>query len=109
VNLLGPVNELIKKIEDLFPIETETFYRKLKISKSGNGIGGTLNGPFIKDILKETNLTDLMETLPSEASAFVTFLRSIREVHVLCTEDSLDPNFLKKNKVILTAYMMFSN
>ena len=34
-----------------------------------------------------------METLPSEASDFVTFLRSIREVHVLCTEDSLDPNF----------------
>ena len=93
VNLLGPINDCIEKMESLYPEEMENFLKRHNISKSGQGPGGQLNGPSIKTILKETNLNELESLLPEEAEHFISYMRSIRELHRICIADELDPDF----------------
>ena len=51
---LGPANDLLSKLEEKYPDEMDEFYSENKMTKKGQGIGGTFNGPSIKDILKDT-------------------------------------------------------
>ena len=57
--------------------------------KSGQGPGGKFNGPLIKFIIQEDSISQLEELLPIEASAFLSYMRSIRELHYLCTQNEL--------------------
>ena len=59
------------------------------MSKSGEGLGGKFNGPSIKFILREEKIIDLNEILPTEGSPFISFLRSIRSLHEVCTAREL--------------------
>ena len=54
------------------------------VKKTGQGPGGKFNGPSIKEIIKEKNLEMLENILPEEASPFITYMRSIRELHRMC-------------------------
>ena len=93
VNFLGPINDCIKKMESLYTEEMNTFMKKHSISKSGTGPGGQLNGPSIKIILRETSLIELESMLPEEAEHFVSYMRSIRELHRICLAEDLDQDF----------------
>ena len=84
VVLLGPVNDVMDKLETLYPCEmVEEFYKVNHLKKSGEGPGGKFNGPSIKHVLKEETLSNLEETLPNyEIALIVTgYLRSLRLVH----------------------------
>ena len=59
-------------------------YKKHGLKKSGDGPGGKFNGPKVKHLIKEENLEELETMLPSEENIFVTYLRSIRELHKVC-------------------------
>ena len=93
INYLGPVNDALEMLEKMYPIEMkEEFYKRHNMKKSGQGAGGKFNGPSIKYVLKENFLLDLESTLPTFAIAkdFTDYLRTIREVHKVCTSKMLD-------------------
>ena len=49
-NYLGPVNDLMDKVEELWQIEVKSFYKTNHLNKNGEGAGGKFNGPSIKTI-----------------------------------------------------------
>ena len=66
INILGPPNDVIDLLEDLYPVEMkEEFYMRHNLKKSGEGPGGKFAGPSIKYILREEVLKDLESTLPT--------------------------------------------
>ena len=65
------------------------FYLSKRVKKSGQGIGGKFNGVYIKELLENQNLSDLKQSLPEEGHVFVSYLKSIRELHRLCTAKDL--------------------
>ena len=67
----------------------ENFYAENHLKKSGQGAGGKFNRPSIKHILKEENLCQLENMLPVSASAFISYLRSLRNLHELCVGEEL--------------------
>ena len=83
-NLLGAGNDVCDKLETNYPNEMENFYAENHLKKSGQGAGGKFNRPSIKHILKEENLCQLENMLPVSASAFISYLRSLRNLHELC-------------------------
>ena len=93
INLLGPCNDILEKMENLWPVEMkEEFYAKHHLSKSGGGPGGQFDGPSIKHILKEESLIDLEIILPSieQTLHFTNYLRSIRKLHMMCIAPKLE-------------------
>ena len=44
-------------------------------------------------MLKEDALCELEEILPTEASSFISYLRSIREKHRICISEELTQNY----------------
>ena len=59
----GPVNDILSRLEEKYPEEMKEFYSSNSLSKKGQGIGGTFNGPSIKDILQEIKLNQLASLL----------------------------------------------
>ena len=61
-------------------------------TKKGQGIGGTFNGPSIKDVLDDTMLNKLEAILPpSEViDVAINYLRNLREVHRICLAKEID-------------------
>ena len=99
VVLLGPINDVMDKLEQLYPLEIkEEFYPKHHLKKSGEGPGGKFNGPSVKHILKEESLIDLEETLPTFEIAvkFTDYLRAVRYVHELSITKTFDPSTSKE-------------
>ena len=85
----------------MYPVEMkEEFYLRHNFKKSEEGPGGKFNGPSIKYILKETVLEDLESTLPNFSidEQFTNYLRSIRELHTVCTSKKLN---LQKAKMVI--------
>ena len=80
-NLLGPINDALELLEKLHPEEFKKFYKKHGLKKSGDGPGGKFNGPKVKHIIKEKTLDELENILPKEEYIFISYLRSIRELH----------------------------
>ena len=70
-------------------------YKKDGLKKSGDGPGRKFNGPRVKHLIKEENLTELETMLPTEEHVFVTYLRSIRELHKVCITSDFDLNEAK--------------
>ena len=90
--LLGLVNLVVDKLEELYPCEmSDELYPKLHIKKSGEGPGGKFAGPSCKKILKEESLDLLEQILPTYniAEDFTRFLRSIRNLHVMSVSKQL--------------------
>ena len=86
-------------LEELYPVEMkDEFYVRHNLRKSGEGPGGKFNGPSIKYVLREEVLKDLESTLPtfSIAEQFSNYLRSIRELHRVCTAKKLNLKEAKK-------------
>ena len=84
VVLLGPINDVMEKLEQIYPCEmTDEFYEENHLNKSGEGPGGKFNGPSVKQIIKESSLQQLEELLPiySTACEFTDYLRTLRFVH----------------------------
>ena len=71
-------------LEKKFPTQMDSFYKFNNLTKKGQGIGGNFNGVSIKFILQESKLFELEGFLPEGSTAFITYLRSLREVHSLC-------------------------
>ena len=65
-------------------------YKKHGLKKSGKGPGGKFNCSKIKHLIKEETLTELEKVLPAEENVFVTYLRSIRELHRVCISSNFD-------------------
>ena len=86
VVLLGPINDVMEKLKQLYPCEmTDEFYVKNHLNKSGEGPGGKFNGPSVKQIIKESSLQQLEELLPiySTACEFATLMVKTWRVHIL--------------------------
>ena len=77
--LLGPVNDVLSLIEKKFPQQMNSFYSFNKLSKKGQGIGGTFNGPSIKDILEESMLFQLEGFLPEGSGIYLNYLRILEK------------------------------
>ena len=90
VNLLGCGNDALECIEKFIPQEMSCFYKQNNLKKSGEGPGGKFNGPSIKFILREEILCQLEGDLPEDATPFISYLRSIRSLHQLCTGRDLE-------------------
>ena len=91
--LLGPINDVMDKLEQLYPCEmADEFYAKNHLKKSGEGPGGKFNGPSVKLIMKESSLQQLEEVLPvySIACEFTDYLRTLRFVHEICVSRTFD-------------------
>ena len=88
-NLLGAGNDACECLEKHFPAEMMTFYAYNHLKKSGQGPGGKFNGPSIKHILREDILSQLENLLPVNASSFISYLRSLRNLHELCVAENL--------------------
>ena len=73
----------------------QVFYKKYHLKKSGEGPGGKFNGPSAKIIVKEDTRENMSDILPIEASPFITYLRSLRELHRICTAKDLGDYDLK--------------
>ena len=89
MNLLGCGKDVLECFEKFYPLEIKKFYKEHNLKKSGEGPGGKFNGPSIKFILREENLCELEAELIEEASPFLSYLRSIRSLHELCTSRDL--------------------
>ena len=92
VNLLGPVNDVLDLLEEMYPCEMkEEYYLKHCLNKTGEMPGGKFNGPSIKHILLEDMLIDLENILPTSeiAQDFTNHLRDIRELHKMCVAKEL--------------------
>ena len=72
---------------------TKPFEIKHHIKSSVQRPGGDFNGPTIKNILKNKNLTNLINFLPLHLSPFVEYLRTIENVHILLTAKTLPQNY----------------
>ena len=90
MNLLGCGNDALECLEKFFPSEMNKFYKDHNLKKSGEGPGGKFNGPSIKFILREENLCELEAELIEDACPFISYLRSIRSLHELCTSRDLE-------------------
>ena len=80
-NLLGPRNDCLDKMEELWKDIMFSFYKRHSLSKSGQGVGGKFNGVDIRFIMKENHLQELSSMLPVEAELFLNYLRNINELH----------------------------
>ena len=90
-NLLGPGNDVLEKMEEVYDEQMELFYKVHCLKKTGEGAGGKFNGPSIKTVLK--NLKDLEDMLPMEGFDFVEYLQCLKEVHNMCIAENFDENF----------------
>ena len=93
--LLGPCNNCLSKLEEKYPQEMSYFYNEYKFTKKGQGIGGTFNGPSIKDIQLESMLNKLEAILPSskDVGVAINYLKNLRELHRVCLENEIDPDY----------------
>ena len=100
VVLLGPPNDLLKRLKKLFPLKMIQFYRRYKIKPHGRG--GSFHGPDIRKIMSEKVLLTLVNILddPSVSDPVVRYLRSIKKTYKLCMARLLDkenyPRILKE-------------
>ena len=84
---IGPFNHVwtcLRKLTDLKQFEIEQHMKSI-----GQGPGGDYNGPTIKNILKDKNLTNLSNFLPLHLHPFVEYLRTIKNVHLLSMAKTL--------------------
>ena len=58
--------------------------KKHNLKKGGDSVGGKFIGPKVKFIIHEDRLVELEQLLPIDASPFISYLRSIRELHIIC-------------------------
>ena len=73
----------------------DEFYSDKKMTKKGQGIGGTFNGPSIKDILKDTMLNKLEAILPPNdvVDVAINYFRTLREIHRVFLEKEIDHDY----------------
>ena len=90
---LGPVNDVLSKLEEKYPEVMDEFYKENSLTKKGQGIGGTFNGTSIKDILKEKALNQLEAYLPPECELVISYLKNLREIHRVYLAKEIDPDF----------------
>ena len=81
-NLLGPGNDCLDMMEKQWSDLMAVFHKKHSLSKSGQGISGKFNGVDIRFIMKDVHLQELANMLPVEAETSLTYLRSIKELHL---------------------------
>ena len=95
--ILGPVNDTMKKLEQLFPVEMEQYKKSRHIK--GSGPGGDYNGPTLKSIMANTNgkLDDIENIVAEKATGgehrFVEHLKNLNELNKAVNQKVLDlPN-----------------
>ena len=71
------------------------FYTENKMTKKGQGIRDTFNGPSIKEILEEGMINKLEAILPpsNDVAVAMSYLRNLREIHRVCLEKDIDPDY----------------
>ena len=89
--LLGPVNNVLSKMEVIYEEHMELFYRVNCLNKNGEAAGGKFNGPSLKTALN--NLEQLEQMIPTEGFPFIEYLQSIKEVHKMSISDKFDENY----------------
>ena len=89
------MNDAVSKLESYYPCEMENFFKNLSLKRSGQRPGNQFNGPSLKTILKEDSLEMLYSILPVNGHAFISYFRSLKEVHRICLAQEIDPEYRK--------------
>ena len=92
--ILGPANDCLKKLQQIFPAEMEKFKKDRHIK--GSGPGGDYNGPTLKSIMANTNgkLDDIENIIKEKGKGgeirFVHHLRNLNELNKVVNLKVLD-------------------
>ena len=91
--ILGPCNDTLRKLEEIFPQEMEQFYAKHHIK--GSGPGGQFNGPTLKKILanhdsKLDELQEIVSTRGKDYILFIQYLETLGHLNVAVNLKNLD-------------------
>ena len=92
--ILGPGNDCLKKLEQIFPVEMAKFRKDRHIK--GSGPGGDYNGPTLKSIMANTNgkLDDIERIVDEKGSGgeirFVYHLRNLNALNIAVNQKTLD-------------------
>ena len=90
INLLGCAYYTLDCLEKHHCEQMKCFFlKKHDLSKTGEGPGDKINGPYIKFILKDEILNELEQIIPESSSAFFNYFRSIKHLHMVCTAREL--------------------
>lgn len=100
--ILEPLNDTMKKLEQLFPVEMDEFKKDRHIK--GSGPGGDYNGPTLKSIMANTNgkLDDIQEIVDEKATGgehrFVEHIKNLHELNKSVNQKVLD--LLKVKEIV---------
>ena len=92
--ILGPANDCLKKLQEIFPAEMEKFKKDRHIK--GSGPGGDFNGPTLKSIMGNKNgkLDDIENIIIEKGQGgemrFVQHLRNLQDLNTVVTLKKLD-------------------
>ena len=92
--ILGPANDALKKLEQIFPAAMGEFKKERHIK--GSGPGGDYNGPTLKSILGNTNgrLDDIQKIVTENATGgeirFVEHLKYLNDLNLAVNQKVLD-------------------
>ena len=76
-------------------MKLKTFFENLSLKRSGQAPGSQFNGLSLKTILKEDSLEMMDGILPVNGHAFISYFRSLKEVHRICLAQEIDPEYRK--------------
>ena len=100
LGILDIVNDTMKKLEQLFPVEMEQYKKSRHIK--GSGPGGDYNGPTLKSIMANTNgkLDDIENIIAEKATGgehrFVEHLKNLNELNKAVNQKVLDLSNVKE-------------
>ena len=86
----GLVNDMMSILQTMFPVALEEFCSRYSIKAEGMA-GGQFNGLNCKRVLEF--LEDLGLLLGPSGDGCVKYLQALKDVHHLCVQKELNPNF----------------
>ena len=95
--ILGPGNDVLTKLEKLFPQEMKAYYTQFHIK--GSGPGGSFNGPTIKAILenrqgKLEKLSEIVSKHGKKYNVFIDHLENLGRLNIAVNMRVLDKELI---------------
>ena len=104
MNLLDAGSDACGSMERQFPTQMSKFDLNSYLKKGRQGPGCNFNGHSIYYILREESPIELENRWPTFASAYISYLKSIRELHKVLTAEELS-----EHRIILNEFRVHFN
>ena len=62
----------------------KAIFKMYSLKRSGDSAGGKFIGPKVKHLMSEKVLEEMENLLTPQAAPFISYLRSLRELHRVC-------------------------